>query len=63
MPSYDEVKSVLDKALELEKAAEDNCAKLLAEFKLNGFEEIVRHIENDEIRHQEMVKKLLDFLG
>jgi len=62
MPSYDEAKSVLNEALKMEVMAEENCGELLNEFKLNGFAETVAHIRNDEIRHQQMVMKLLSLL-
>lgn len=62
MASRDEALSVLEEALKLEISAEENCAKMLHEFKLNGFAEKVEHIKNDETRHQEMVKKLIGFL-
>ena len=62
MAKYEEVRSILEEALKVEKQAEDNCDILLKNFKLNGFAEMVAHIENDEIKHQEMVKKLIDFL-
>jgi len=63
MASREEAKSMLEEALKLEKAAEENCDTLLKEFALNGFADQVAHIKNDEIEHQEMVKKLLGFLG
>lgn len=63
MPSYDEVKSILDEALKLEVMAEDNCGTMLNEFKLNGFEETVAHIKNDEAHHQQMVIQLIGFLS
>lgn len=62
MPSVDETRSVLDEALKMEVLAQENCDELLKEFKLNGFEETVAHIRNDEIHHQQMVMKLLSFL-
>jgi len=62
MPSYEEAKSVLDEAFKMEILAEENCGELLNEFKLNGFEETVAHIRNDEVRHQQLVMKLLSFI-
>ncbi len=62
MASLDETKSILEEGLKLEKLAEENCDKLLKEFKLNGFAEKVEHIRNDEIRHWQMVKQLLSYL-
>lgn len=62
MASRDETMSILEEGLKLEKLAEENCDKLLKEFKLNGFAEKVTHIRNDEVRHQQIVKRLLSFL-
>lgn len=36
---------------------------MLQKFRLNGFHDMVAHIENDEVIHQEMVKKLIGFLS
>ncbi|MCI0479335.1 hypothetical protein L0Y59_02215 [Candidatus Uhrbacteria bacterium] len=62
MATPNETKPIFEQALAYEKQAEENCAKMLEEFKLNGFADMVEHIKNDEIRHQEMVKKLIGFL-
>jgi hypothetical protein len=62
MASSIEATSLLQEGLGIEKLAEENCEKLLKEFKLNGFAEKVEHIKNDEIHHQAMVQKLLSFL-
>lgn len=53
---------VLEESLKLEKQAEVNCDVMIKNFQLNGFADMVAHIENDEVRHQEMVKKLMGFL-
>lgn len=62
MASRIEAVSLLQEGLETEKKAEENCERLLKEFKLNGFAEKVEHIKNDEIHHQELVQKLLNYL-
>ncbi|MFH1078202.1 MAG: hypothetical protein V1745_02900 [Patescibacteria group bacterium] len=62
MGTKNETRAILDQALVYEKDAEENCETLLKEFKLNGFAQLVEHIKNDEIHHQEIVKKLLGFL-
>jgi hypothetical protein len=62
MPSLDEAKSVLDEAFRLEIQAMENCGEMLKEFKLNGFSEMVAHIRNNEIRHQQMVMTLIGYL-
>ena len=54
---------ILEEALKQEKLAEVNCDVMLKKFQLNGFVDMVKHIENDEVRHQEMVKKLMGFLS
>lgn len=62
MGTKNECRAILEQALVYEKDAETNCETLLKEFKLNGFAKLVEHIKNDEIHHQEMVKKLIGFL-
>jgi len=62
MASKEGLKLILEEALKMEVSAEDNCEKILHEAKINGFANAVKHIENDERKHQEMVKKLLGFL-
>ena len=62
MASKEGLELILEEALKAEVAAEDNCEKILHEAKINGFANAVRHIENDEKRHQEMVKRLMSFL-
>ena len=61
--SFKEIKSVLMQALEQEKRAEKHCDKMLKFSHLNGFTETIIHIKNDEIEHQKLVRKLLDFLS
>lgn len=56
------LKLVLEEALKTEEKAEDNCEAILHEARINGFHNAIEHIENDEKKHQEMVKKLLSFL-
>ncbi|MBU1349245.1 hypothetical protein KJ781_04230 [Patescibacteria group bacterium] len=63
MGTKNETRAILEQALIYEKDAEENCGKLLTEFKLNGFAELVEHIKNDEIHHQDIVKKLIGFLS
>jgi len=62
MASRDEVLHMLQEGLKTEKLAEENCDKLLEEFKLNGFAEMVEHIRNDEISHQIIVEKLIGLI-
>lgn len=62
MASLEEIKMVLKKAREKEKMAEDNCALILENLRVNGFYNQVEKIKNDEARHQEMVDELLKFL-
>ena len=63
MVSREELVAILQESLMLEKQAEDNCELMLQKFRLNGFHDMVAHIENDEVIHQEMVKKLTGFLS
>lgn len=63
MGQHKEALAILKEALNVEKQAEENCDLMLKTFKLNGFADMVAHIENDEVRHQEMVKKLISFLS
>ncbi|MFA5185706.1 MAG: hypothetical protein WC551_04415 [Patescibacteria group bacterium] len=56
------LKLILEEALKVEEKAEDNCEMILHEARINGFHNAIEHIENDERKHQEMVKKLLSFL-
>jgi hypothetical protein len=62
MPALVQAREVLDRALMLEMAAEMNCDKILKELHINGFHDIVEHIKNDEVHHQEFVKQLIGFL-
>ncbi len=57
------LKLILEEALKAEEQAEDNCDKILHVAYTNGYHQSVEHIMNDERRHQEMVKKLIGFLG
>ena len=62
MASREETLAILQEGLKTEKLAEENCDKLLKEFALNGFAEMVEHIKNDEARHAQMVERLISFL-
>jgi hypothetical protein len=63
MPNLAQAKQILNEALMLETTAELNCDKVLHELRINGFHDIVEHIKNDEVHHQEHVKRLIGFLG
>jgi hypothetical protein len=63
MPNLEQAKSILNEALMLEKAAEVNCDSILHELRINGFHDVVEHIKNDEVHHQEHVRRLIGFLG
>ncbi len=62
MKSATEVREILDKALVWEERAEKNCDRILQILTANGFHDSVKHIRNDERRHQEWVKQLIKFL-
>jgi len=62
MASADETKRVLTEGLRMEKLAETNCDKMLASLAINGFTEDASRIKNDEIRHQQLVNRLLGYL-
>lgn len=62
MDNKEGLRLILEEALKMEEKAEDNCEMILHEARINGFHNAIEHIENDEKRHQEMVKKLLSFL-
>jgi hypothetical protein len=57
-----ETKQILEQALSWEKAAEENCDKVLHELKINGYHTIVESIKNDEHEHQALVQELLGYL-
>ena len=63
MANIEGLKLILEESLRNEQKAEENCATILHEARINGFHNAIEHIENDEKRHQEMVKKLIGFLG
>ncbi len=62
MKTVNEVKEILEKALNWEREAEQNCDKILHILTTNGLRDNIDRIRNDEIRHQEIVKRLLKFL-
>jgi len=62
MSSLQETKHILDRALEMERQAEDNCAEILRGLAINGFHDDVAKIQNDEKRHQELARELLNLL-
>jgi rubrerythrin len=62
MKTTNEVKEILEKALNWEKSAEKNCDMILRILTTNGLHDSIDHIRNDEIHHQEMVKRLIKFL-
>ena len=62
MPTKEAAKSVLEEALDWEKAAEKNCDSILHSLRLNGFHDIVEKIKNDERHHQELTRELISLL-
>jgi rubrerythrin len=62
MKTSQEVKDILEKALTWEKSAEKNCEMILHILTNNGLHDRVDHIRNDEIKHQEIVNRLIKFL-
>ncbi len=62
MKTTNEVKEILEKALNWEESAEQNCDMILRILTTNGLHDSVDRIRNDEIHHQEIVKRLLKFL-
>jgi rubrerythrin len=62
MADRDTILDILNEAITKEKMAEDNCAKILEQLKKNGFYNEVEKIKNDEKRHQDIVKQLLEML-
>ena len=62
MKTTQEVKDILEKALNWEKSAEKNCDMILHILTTNGLHDSIDHIRNDEIKHQEIVKQLIKYL-
>jgi hypothetical protein len=62
MASRNETIRVLTEGLRLEKLAEVNCDKMLASLAVNGFTADAAKIRNDEIRHFQLVSKLISML-
>ncbi len=62
MANRSDVRLILEEALEQEKGAEKKCDKILELLEKNGFTEIVEHVRNDEIKHQEIVKELIKMI-
>lgn len=62
MLQREQIESILNEAVAMEKMAEENCQKILEQIKKNGFYEAVDKIKNDEIRHQEVVGQLIKLL-
>lgn len=62
MPDVEIIQDILTDALKKEKQAEDNCVELLKQLATNGFHEQIEKIKNDEIKHQEIVKELIEMI-
>jgi len=50
---------ILNRAKDLEKMAEDNARKIVVDLEVNGYKDAVKKIENDEVKHRKMVKRLI----
>lgn len=63
MATVEELKLLLEEALNKEKMAQENCQLILESLKVNGFYDQIEKIEDDEARHQIMVRELLKLLS
>ncbi len=62
MADVEIIKDILSDALKKEKMAEENCIAILEQLQVNGYHKAVEKIENDEKRHQVIVRELIDML-
>ncbi len=62
-PKLDEARKILRDSLAMEKKAEELCKEILGGLAINGFHDDIDRIRNDEIRHQLLVNKLIEYLG
>ena len=62
MSDRESIISILTESLTKEQLAQHNCEEILLELRKNGFTEQIEEIKNDEIRHQELIKKLQSML-
>ncbi len=62
MPNLFDARQILNQALEREVEAELNCDRIMADLSVNGFNNDVEKIRNDERSHQRIVARLIEML-
>ncbi len=62
MPSLFQARNILGETQAREAEAEANCDRILADLSINGFNNAVEKIRNDERAHQRIVERLIAML-
>ncbi len=63
MPTLFEARRILNEAIQREVDAERNCDQIMADLSINGFNNDIEKIRNDERAHQRIVERLIEILS